>query len=398
MYKNVYYNLTVENAAEGEKKTEVTPLNEDQQNENFIDVDHVTELLTLKCWACHLFFQLNNKLHKHLQTGCHHNVVKTTLNTDKVIMQSLMKTASTFSTSLISVSIYIKSTTMNELNLNDYRFWDWCYTTAEAQLLTDVSNQPVYLNISCTMTLIDRQVLRKQVPDMIIHCILLSIPVWELEVTVHQSAQYAKVDMYLLRRNDYTAVVLWEIHIVEDLKTKMLININILMSEDIIMNLSRKVITIESCDNIEISLTIITKSTNQINHMILMKQWIIISLWSNLTVTVLQLSLLCNHNFLFELDCCQADISVYVHIVDHTMKEVHVWNDSNVLLIISWKFHMSQIIKYKVNSCFLIMSEDSILVSSSQCKSQSWTQTVIKDLLTAVTVFYTSMDDSLFLE
>lgn len=41
-------------------------------------------------------------------------------------------------------------------------------------------------------------------------------------------------------------VVLQEIHIVENLKTKILINMNVLTSEDIIMNLSRRIAIINN--------------------------------------------------------------------------------------------------------------------------------------------------------
>ena len=122
------------------------------------------------------------------------------------------------------------------------------------------------------MTLIDRQFLREQVSDMIIHCMLLFISVQELEVIIHQSAQYAKMNIYLSERSDCTAVVSQEIHIVKNLKAKLLISMNILVSEDIIMNLLRKFTIIGSCDNIEILLTIITKLTNQVNYTILVKQ------------------------------------------------------------------------------------------------------------------------------
>ena len=220
--------------------------------------------------------------------------------------------------------IYVKFITTNELHSNDYEFWDWHYTITEAQLLTDALNQLICLNTECIMTLIDQKFLMKQASHMKIHLMTSFISVQELEVMIHQSAQYTKIDIFLPERDDCTAVTLWEIYIVEKLRIKMLININILMSEEIIIDLSRKIVIIESCDNVEILLIITIKLNTQIQHAVLAKQWIIILLWSNLTVTVLQSDLSCNYNFLFELNCCQINASVYVHIVDYAMLKVHV--------------------------------------------------------------------------
>lgn len=65
------------------------------------------------------------------------------------------------------------------------------------------------------------------------------ILVQKLNVTIHQSDQYIKIDTCLSEKDDCIIVILWEIHIVENLKIKMLVDMNILISEDIIMNLSK---------------------------------------------------------------------------------------------------------------------------------------------------------------
>lgn len=117
----------------------------------------------------------------------------------------------------------------------------------------------------------------------------------------------------------------------------MLVSIDILVSENIIMNLSHRVAVIKSCDSIKVSLTINTKSINQINHTILVKQCTVISSQSNFIIAVLQSELSCNCDFLFKSNCCQTDTLVYTHIVDHVMTEVYVQNDDNISLIISQK-------------------------------------------------------------
>ena len=153
-----------------------------------------------------------------------------------------------------------------------------------------------------------------------------------------------------------------KIHIIEDLKIKMLIDMNILMFKNIIMNLSKKLIIINSYQNIKISLMITTKSISQIQHTVFVKKHIIILLQSNLIIVIISSDLSLNHNFLFKFSCCQADAAVYVYIVNHVMLKVYVQNDSNLFLIISQKFCMNQVIKYKAKDCYLVNAEDFILI------------------------------------
>ena len=80
----------------------------------------------------------------------------------------------------------------------------------------------------------------------------------------------------------------------------MLVNIDVLVSEDIIRNLFRKITVIDSCANIEVFFMIIIKLMNQVSQT---EQYIIISLQNNFTVIVRKLNLLYDHNYLFESDC-----------------------------------------------------------------------------------------------
>lgn len=114
----------------------------------------------------------------------------------------------------------------------------------------------------------------------------------------------------------------------------MLIDINILVIEDIIMNFSQKITVIDSCTDIKISFTIMTKFISQISKIILVKQHTVILLRSNLTVAVIELNLSDSHDFLFESDCHQINTVIYAHIIHYIMTEMYVQNDNNFSLII----------------------------------------------------------------
>ena len=163
--------------------------------------------------------------------------------------------------------------------------------------------------------------------------------------------KYAKIDIYLSEKN-CTVIIMLKIHIVENLRTKMLVNMNILMSKDIIMNLFRKLIIINSCENIEIFFTIIIKLINQIKQTILIKHHIVVSSHTNIIITVILSDLLLNCDFLFKLNCCYVNVIIYVYIVDHVMTKIHIYNNNDVLMIISHKFQIRKVIEYKIKECY----------------------------------------------
>ena len=58
MYENAYYEnnqINIENSVKKEKKNKIMSSNKnfDQDYEDFIDVDHITELFKLECHICH---------------------------------------------------------------------------------------------------------------------------------------------------------------------------------------------------------------------------------------------------------------------------------------------------------------------------------------------------------
>jgi len=80
-------------------------------------------------------------------------------------------------------------------------------------------------------------------------------------------------------------------HIINNLKIKMLVDINILVLENIfIMLLNRKAI-VNSCDDIELSLTVITQSINSVQKIIMTHKNMIIQLRSYTNMLIIKTAL-----------------------------------------------------------------------------------------------------------
>ena len=172
------------------------------------------------------------------------------------------------------------------------------------QLLFSIIKQSICLDIDCIIILINKQFLLKQTFYTVTHHMSSFILVWKLNIIIHNSDQYIKIDIYLINVDDHTAVITQEIYIVDDLWAKMLVDIDVLVTEDIIINLSQKITVIDSCVDIKVSFTITTKFINQISKIILVKQCAVISSHNNLVIIIIKLDLSDSHNFLFKSDCC----------------------------------------------------------------------------------------------
>ena len=97
------------------------------------------------------------------------------------------------------------------------------------------------------MTLIDQIFLKKQISKFKIEYMLTLIKIQDLKSITHQCNKFVQLTIYLLNNNECTTVITQETYIVENLKTKMLVKMNVLISEIISINLVSKVVMISSC-------------------------------------------------------------------------------------------------------------------------------------------------------
>lgn len=104
---------------------------------------------------------------------------------------------------------------------------------------------------------------------------LTSLKVNNIDSTIHEFLKFIIILIYFskLTKNETFALVfiIRKIHLIDDLKVKMLIKNDFLNSENFIIDIENKTITIESC-NIEISLKIQSKDFYVKKQFMLSKQ------------------------------------------------------------------------------------------------------------------------------
>jgi len=184
-----------------------------------------------------------------------------------------------------------------------------------------------------------------------------------LRTETHHCDKYTILIIYLPDNNDQLAVIIREMHIVNNLKIKMLVDINILVLEDISIMLSSRKAIVSSCNNIELSLTVITQSIDSVQKAIMTHKNTTIQLRSHTNVLIVKTALPQNHDLLFEPDCHTENTAIYTYIIDHTLSAVQVQNDSDVPLVISQKTCLSHVVKYEANRYYLVNLQNSELAA-----------------------------------
>jgi hypothetical protein len=107
----------------------------------------------------------------------------------------------------------------------------------------------IYINIDCTILFIDRKILISVASNAKIVEVSV-IQIREIEINLYQYSEYGFLNLYL-PDNTATAIIQCDAKIVDNLKTNILIGIDIIGSENINVFTSINRIIIDSCQNLQ---------------------------------------------------------------------------------------------------------------------------------------------------
>ena len=146
--------------------------------------------------------------------------------------------------------------------------------------------------------------------------------VQELDSSLHAAEDYIELNLFFSADHDKTAVIQCKTHIINELKANVLIETDILISEQIDVLLSQWKAVIESCQNVQLDLNI-TILLNQINWLLLLNNQTTISVYNSIIIQIKPLiELSINWDLLFESEYKLAD--AYTSIVNHTLTSIEV--------------------------------------------------------------------------
>jgi hypothetical protein len=258
----------------------------------------------------------------------------------------------------------IKSKTIDIIKF-DFAFRSYQYATVWMRIFMNKSLIEEVANIDCVMSLIDVRYLTITISFAKIIKMNAAINVRDIDNVLHECEFYVMLNFYLddlfndrkMRNHMHR-----EFHIMNDLKCKLLMRLDIMTSEQMIINLIDKSLFISMCDDLIVSIRINSKSNSRITRVVHSKISIIIFLNSVTSISIYmrdkKLSL--NRDFLFESNHEKLSFSLeimrdlYTHVCNCNMNFVHVRNDLFTTMIVSSRIRLDVFIEYEEESCFQI--------------------------------------------
>ena len=170
-----------------------------------------------------------------------------------------------------------------------------------------------------------------------------------------------------------------KVHIVNDLKCKVFLNMNILKTKQMIFNMKNKIMIFFTCKDLVVFIQIISKSNARIRRVIHFKDQTVISV-----KTVAQMFIYFKRkrfsddkNYFFESDQKQLAIVLnkmndfYVHVCEENLTCVQIKNDKDVAIKISRKIRLDTLTKYEEEKCYQlneIYHDVAVIISVKQMK------------------------------
>ena len=188
------------------------------------------------------------------------------------------------------------------------------------------------------MSFVDRNYFRRVLSnyDARIRTIAQNIQIREIDVKLHDISKYIELNFYIVdkRQNDFKIVAHFEreIHLVDDLKINIFVDMNILAFEFMILNLRHRLFTIVNC-NMTVSLSM-TFREQRIDRVLRAIVVVIVSFHSCVIVSIKlrDSALLIDRDYNFCLKSNQMleqESDFFVVIIDSNSMTIQIRNVNN---------------------------------------------------------------------
>ena len=159
---------------------------------------------------------------------------------------------------------FIVSFTLLFFQFKKYGFRGWKYAFCSVVFVKQNKLQNVCIDLKCTMFLIDHKFLKTNAFDVEIQKMNSLMTIKRIGTVTHQTNEYINIDFYLFTSINKVTHLKRKFHFINDFKTNMLINIDIMIIEDMIFNLfERKIVLIKHQNKNNILLSVSINITHQ---------------------------------------------------------------------------------------------------------------------------------------
>lgn len=173
------------------------------------------------------------------------------------------------------------------------------------------------------MTISNRLFFKKQVSNTKIRTMTTFVTIRDLNVNRHSIDEYVLIFFYIIEKNDQKnkicIIFRREVYLINNLKTNILIEINIISSKRIVVDSITRTTKIDSC-KIIVSIEIRIFS-NVIFKLVYLRKSTTISSRSIISIKIHYFAILENRDFLFKSNKISYFIN-YIYLIDVTTKTI----------------------------------------------------------------------------
>ena len=307
---------------------------------------HISTIISFVCERCEKTLSSRNKLRLHERT-CKHDALQTIS-----FISSIDKTKK----KIDSNKLLIKFEFEIAIELK-YVFKNHRYITMNVKW--DLYKNDVMKTCFDTRTsinLIDVIFIKKILLECSIHKTNLLISIRDID-DVQKFNEFVLIIMYINNvinddnkiNSSIIVAITRQIHFINDLKIKILVDNDIMTSKKMLLNFDRQKIRIDNCRDLRTSLNIKTRQISSIKKTIRFRFKMTIFLYKTINVSIVIKSFSSNRDFLFELTY-QRDLNqtkkVFVYIVDVDMLFVQIYNETRQFIIVNRHFKLRNVIEY----------------------------------------------------
>ena len=329
------------------------------------------------CRRCQAKFTSKNLLHKHLRAQeCQKpSVVNCRPINDRVNDGHAKTTAEAFvnhaTTEVIKSNAEKKPATATPRHL--LRLYH--YLRAVVKLSPEAIADMVCWDTGCSVTLIDRAFLKAQLPK---HTILrkeLPLVVRGIGSSHHSTTEYVNLDIYVPGRHNgrtVDALIQRPAFVVDNLRAKMLIGMDVLAAEDIDLTISTRTGHIGSCRT-TFDLTI-TPTRPFIKQDVMLKKPVTIPAKSHFAIPI-EGHDLPSGDFMFE-PANGCPVALFASLVDSSFHAVLARNDSDQPISLPKNLHVGSVMDIEADGCYHVSSQEAELAVKlpKQTHQAAWSE------------------------
>ena len=326
------------------------------------------------CQKCSAKFSFKNKFFKHLRVECWQQTkfdATFDANHASVIIKVEKQTVVDVDVD-VNVSKFIEFIVTSVAD-NGYVFRKSYYATALIKKTRDEEVVSCCLNIDCFLTIEDRVYVKRIFSSLSIRQLVASLSIREIGNSIHSFSEYIVADLFV---NDHVVIVekktsatdrfSVEIHIVDELKTNLLIDNNVFNTQRASLNLKKQIATLANCRNLEILIDIIAKKNADQRRIIRSKSSFKVSVEAIVQISVsYHDNLSKNRDFLFESQCNQLldlNENVFVYIVNAFLDHVIIRNIIQHFVTLQKRARLRTFVNYNQQECYNLTSNVDFLI------------------------------------